>query len=224
MTRVIKSKISSVLAVRDSWPLYLSLEEDIALRSNKWLRKYVGQLPIFHDNTGLLFPTPSDSYLLRLTYSSYYAGNVAKGGVFIQLSGWLGTLELYPGGMSDSKYLNETGILENQKRIQEDMGDVQIINVLDRGYRSTKAAWRNGQFVLQPTFAHSDKKFLAKGTLQSASIASDRSGNECAVKVCKSSSYLKTGIRGNKDEDVERMCDIWLTYSFQANFMYESVM
>ena len=104
------------------------------------------------------------------------------------------------------------------------MGGVQIINVLDRGYRSTKAAWRNGQFVLQPTFARSDRKFLAKGTLQSASIASDRSGNERAVKICKSSSYLKNGIKACKQEDVDRMCDIWLAYSFQANFMYESVM
>ena len=97
-----------------------------------------------------------------MTYHSYYAGNVAKGGVFIQLSGWLGTLELYPGGISDSKYLNETGILENQKKIQENMGDVQIINVLDRGYRSTKAAWRNGQFVLQPYICSSDRYFLLK--------------------------------------------------------------
>ena len=99
MSRVIKSKLSSVLAARDSWPLYASLGEDIALRSNKWLGKYVGQLPIFHDNTGLLFPTPSDSYMQRLTYSSYYAGNVGKGGVFIQLCGWLGIFELYPGAI-----------------------------------------------------------------------------------------------------------------------------
>ena len=122
-----------------------------------------------------------------------------KGGV-IQLGGWLGTFKLYPGAILDSKYLNDTGILENQKKIQEGMGGVQIINVLDRGYRSTKAAWRNGQFILQPTFARSDKKFLAKGTLQSALIASYRSGNERAIEICKSSSCLKNGIKAYKQE------------------------
>jgi hypothetical protein len=40
--------------------------------------------------------------------SAYHAGNVAKGGIFLQLCGWLGTHELNPGAMIDLEYLNET--------------------------------------------------------------------------------------------------------------------
>ena len=64
------------------------------------------------------------------------------------------------------------------------------INVLDRGYRITKVAWKFGQFVLQPTFMQSNGKFSGKDTLHSSSIASDRSRNETAVRVVKMVKFL----------------------------------
>jgi hypothetical protein len=67
--------------------------------------------------------------------------------------------------MSDSKYMNETGILELQKIFADNDGALPFTNILDRGYRSTRAAWRQGQFVLQPTFAKSDKKFSTRYVL-----------------------------------------------------------
>ena len=37
--------------------------------------------------------------------------NCAKGGVFLQLCGWMGVHELWFGGVSDTEYLNKSGIL-----------------------------------------------------------------------------------------------------------------
>jgi hypothetical protein len=62
---------------------------------------------------------PTDASLNRMTYSSYYGGNVAKGGVFLQLCGWLGVHSLWVGAVSDTKYLSESGILELQQEFVE---------------------------------------------------------------------------------------------------------
>jgi hypothetical protein len=222
VSRVIESKLAMVLLARRSWPTYASLQEDETLRNPKWNEKYAGKRPVFWDNTGISLHKAKDALIQRLTYSSYYSGNVGKGGVFVQLCGWLGTHELYPGAMSDTDYLNKTGILESQHLFQEKDGGEPFLNVLDRGYRSTRAAWRNGQFVLQPTFAQSDARFTTIGVIHSASVAADRSGNERAVKVSKMSSFVKRGTHTHKN--TERLCDVWLAWSFQANFMFKPVL
>ena len=159
--------------------------------------------------------------LQRITFSAYYAGNVAKGGIYLQLCGWLGAYELYPGDMSDSDYLNKTEILELQKFFQEKDGGIPFLNILDRGYRSTRAAWAKKQLILQPTFAQSDQKFSDVDVLRSASVAADRSGNERAVRVTKMSSYVKRGTTQHKD--IVRLCDVWLAWGWQANFMFKSI-
>ena len=171
------------------------------------------------DNTGIGLHKFTDALLQSLTFSAYYAGNVAKGGIYLQLCGWMGTHDLYPGAMSDSKYMNSTGILEEQHKFQEADGGIPFTNVLDRGYRSTRAAWRNGQFVTQPDFAKSDRKFQTGEVLRSASIAADRSGNERAVRVSKMSNYVKRGTESHKN--LERLSDIWLAWSWQGNFMFK---
>jgi hypothetical protein len=162
--------------------------------------------------------------LQRITYSSYYKGNVGKGAVFIQLCGWLGTHELFPGAISDSEYMRKTGILEMQQQFQINDGGIPFTNVLDRGYRVSRAAWRHGQFVLQPVFASSDKKFSGTEVLLSASIAADRSANERAVRVSKLSSYIKRGTMAHNNKDLERLSDVWLAWSWQANFMFKPVL
>jgi len=177
-------------------------------------------------NTGLHMFKPTHPVTQRVTYSQHYAGNVAKGGIFAQLCGWVGTHELYPGNMSDSDYLNKTGILSQQQQFaEEDVGSdsMPFTNILDKGYRSTQAAWRNGgQFVLQPSFAKSDRKFKATETLRSASVAADRSANERAVRVTKRSAYVKRGYMPR--QDVNLYCDVWLAWGFQVNFIYAPVL
>jgi len=140
----------------------------------------------------------------------------------VQLCGWLGTHELYPGAMPDSRYLNETGIFQEQADFMADDGGEPFINEVDRGFRSCLAPWKSGQFILQPNFMNSDGKFTTGEVLRLASIAADRSGNERAVRVTKMSAYVKQGTTAHKD--IERVVDVWLAWSFQANFMFRSVM
>ena len=150
-----------------------------------------------------------------------HQSNVAKGGIFVQICGWLGVHEFYPGAMTDSKYLNETGILEMQEQFTKADGGVPF-TALDRGYRSTGAAWRRGQLILQPTFAKSDEKITTRDVLRAASVAADRSGNERAVRVSKMSACVKRGTDLHKN--FELLSDAWLVWSFQANFMFEHTM
>ncbi len=52
----------------------------------------------------------SDANIQRLTYSKHYKQNCFKGGVFIQLLGWIGVGELWPGAVSDSDYNRSEGL------------------------------------------------------------------------------------------------------------------
>jgi hypothetical protein len=223
VVRIFEKTIGTITNTRGRWPTYATKAEDEALRDSKWGAKYGSDVrPVFWDNTGVNLHKFTAALLQRLTFSSYYAGNVAKGGIFVQLCGWLGTWEFFPGAMSDSKYMNETGILEMQKTFADNDGGLPFTNILDRGYRSTRAAWRQGQFVLQPTFAKSDKKFSTRDVLRAASVAADRSGNERAVRVSKMSAYVKRGTAQHKN--MVRLCDAWLAWSFQSNFMFEPIL
>ena len=85
------------------------------------------------------------------------------------------------------------------------------------------AAWENGkQLVLQPDFKESDKRFNRHQTISSASVASDRGGNERAVNVSKRAGLISKGFQSNSDP--VRFNNVWLTWSFQANFMFERVL
>ena len=99
------------------------------------------------------------------------------------------------------------------------------MNILDRGYRSTRAAWAAGQLILQPTFAKSDKQLSTIDIVvrfSTSSVAADRSGNERAVRVTKMSAYVKRGTQTHKF--IEQLSDVWTTWSFQSNFMFKSVL
>ena len=96
-------------------------------------------------------------------------------------------------------------------------------NIFDKGYRVNLAAWRAGkQRVIQPIFARSDRKFSGMETLVSGSVASDRSGNERAVNRAKKSNILKRGLKAAGCP--KRINNVWLSWSFQSNFMYKAVL
>ena len=157
----------------------------------------------------------------------YYGENCAKGGVFLQLCGWTGVETLWVGATSDSHYQEHTNIFKQQQAFAEqDKVNGKIIpftNMFDKGYRVNLPAWRAGrQRVLQPTFARSDRMFNAHDTIRSANIATDRSGNERAVKRFKESGFIKRGLKSNGKAST--MDNVWLAWSFQTNFMYKPVL
>ena len=73
--------------------------------------------------------------------------------------------------------------------------------------------------TVQPVFAKSDQKFGGRDRIYSGSIASLRSGNERFVNVAKRPGIIKRGF--NVSSDPKMFEDVWLCWSFQANFMYD---
>ena len=62
------------------------------------------------DNTNVHLKKSSDAGNQRNTYSLYYADNVGKGCVWIQPCGWMGTHDLWEGNVSDSEYMQMSGM------------------------------------------------------------------------------------------------------------------
>ena len=223
----LNDKRQKVLNAQEAWSTFLSHEEDVALRAEKWKENYRDKRVIMHDNTSVPANASSDASTNRAMHSNYYSGPVAKGGVWCQLSGWIGASDLWTGAVSDTQYLEECGILEEQRCYAEaDVEDGEDVlpftNITDKGYRCVVAAWKKGQFLLQPTFHRTDQKITSRNLLTSATIASDRGGNERAVRVCKYSNLIKRKLHKNSDPAVFNEC--WLAWSFQVNFMYRPVL
>jgi hypothetical protein len=92
------------------------LDEDKEMRKDRWNEFYENRRVIFWDTRNVrLTYKPSSSDAQRNTYSVYYSGNVAKGGIFIQPSGWMGASELFVGAVSDTDYITKAKILEKQQ-------------------------------------------------------------------------------------------------------------
>jgi DDE superfamily endonuclease len=179
------------------------------------------------DMTDLPISKPSDAEMQSNTHSSYFGGNVAKGGISLQQCGWIRLALLWQGGITDSDYIIRAGILEMQKKFIETHDErscnVKFVIIVDKGFRITHAAWAAGnQTVLQPHFAKADTKFTGNQTLYSASVASDRGGNERAVRLSKKAGFLSRGLQPRAG--VDRYCDSWFTWGFQIKFMYKPVL
>ena len=223
--RIFDQKLYLALVCRASWPTYVRFKEDEVLRDSKWNSKYEHQRIIMWDDTNVpLYFKPSGAVNQRITYSAYYSQNCAKGGIFLQLCGWMGVAELWVGGTSDSYYMQHAD--EILKR-QEEFARNDLVNgkyipfhlLLDKGYRIVRDAFRfGGQICIQPMFAESDSTFTSNEMLYSASVAADRSGNERAVNRAKLSGAVKRGLYPRTSPI--RLNKIWEAWSFQTNFMY----
>ena len=97
--------------------------------------------------------------------------------------------------------------------------------LFDRGYRLILDALTHGQqLCIQPTYARSDRQFGTRSVIYSAAVATTHSGNEQAVHQIKHSWLLRRrGYGFQTGWGVDMLCDIWLAWGFQVNFMYESV-
>jgi hypothetical protein len=83
----------------ESWPLYASHLEDKELRDPLWNIKYADVRVEELDMTDISAFGFSNPDLQRLTLASiYYNGNVLKGGVGVQLCGFIVAADLWPGG------------------------------------------------------------------------------------------------------------------------------
>ncbi len=136
--------------------------------------------------------------------------------------------------VSDSEYIRREGYLEhkmnfankNLVKVDGGSGNLSVLpftNIYDKGYRAKMVAWKCGkQKVLQPEWAESDKRFKRDQTLMSASVATDRGGNERAVNVCKWAWSVRRGFLPNISP--KQLNKARTTWSFHANFMFNPVL
>jgi DDE superfamily endonuclease len=227
LRRIFDNKLKTHVRCREKWPRYAIHNEDLLLRKSKWNEWYSEKRLIMWDNTNVPIKKPSSPDAQRNTYSKYYAGNVAKGGVFIQPCGWMGTHDLWAGAVTDSEYMERSGIIQQQHQYiidnDETTKHIPWNIILDKGYRINTVSWVGGkQLVLQPTFAMYEIRFTSLETIRSAAIASDRSANERAVRYMKNSDYIRKGLQTH--ESAYRLNNVWNTWGFQINFLYKPVL
>ena len=210
---------------RNNNPLYASLSEDELFRKERWDSTYKNVRLVMWDTTDAIRVYQStDAHVQRLTYNLYYGGNVGKGGIFIQACGWMGTQEIWTGGVSDTEYFLKSGILQQQQKYlleeHNEEEEIPFTNMLDKGFRVVSQCWNVGkQTVIQPNFSRSDRRFSSYEVVRSAAVASDRGGNERAVRYSKTSGILSRGLMPK--QNCATVCDAWLVWSYQCNFMYE---
>jgi DDE superfamily endonuclease len=228
LTDIFDSKLNIIKGMRDIWGNFATHLEDKHLRTSKWENEFSTSRLVMWDNTNVLLCfMPTDAEAQRNTYSAYYGGNVGKGGVFIQPCGWMGTHELWVGSVSDTEYMLKSKAFEMQQQYIEERdplsSHVPWLNMFDKGYRNIggHAHQTGGQLVVQPNFAKSDERFNTYQTLRSASVAKIRAGNERAVRTVKTCKYISNGLQAN--ESITRLCDVWLCWGYQVNFMFRPV-
>ena len=226
--KVIRYRLKRELACRERWPMYCSYEEDGHFRnSEKWekfFKKDGGHRVVMHDTTNIPLQQPSSGDFQRALYNKYYGMCCAKAGVAAQLCNWIFGLPLVTGHSDDDQQIEQTKILELQKKFAE--GDLYngksmgFLNVFDKGYHQVLEALNQGQFSLTPdksTAIANDGQCL----LRAAAVAVVRSGNERAVLRTKLSALVERGMHSGQGWDVEFICDLWEAWTFRCNFMYK---
>ena len=121
-------------------------------------------------------------------------------------------------------YLEEQMLFQEKDKVFVDGQDTVIpfLNIYDKGYHAKMAAWQNGrQLVLQPDFKKSDEKFNQSQTISSASVATDRGGNERVVNVSKRAGLISRRFQPNA---YPIRYKVWTTWAFQVNFMSDPVL
>ena len=71
------------------------------------------------------------------------------------------------------------------------------------------------------TFAKADTKFTSREVIRSSTVASDRGGNERAVRLAKMCGFLKYGTEPHQNMSI--LGDAWLGWGFVCNFIYACV-
>ena len=94
--------------------------------------------------------------------------------------------------------------------------------MLDKGFQIVQPAIKYKQKIIQPIFASSERDFCGNESLCISEVASDRSGNERAVKCVKRSGYITKGLESH--QSYKRMDKVWLAFLFQTNFMFKPVL
>ena len=222
--KAIEYRLRKELDCRERWPMYASYEEDAKLRNPKWNDHFDakdGPRVVMHDTTDIELPKPSAGDLNRATHNRCCNGTCAKGGIAVQLCNWTYGLPLVTGHCDDDQQIKFTKILELQKFFAENDPTLleAFLNVFDKGRHKILDAKQLGQLCLQPDV---NDGMLSSGcsVLRTGCVAVVRSGNERGVKRGKLSWVVKDGMK-HRLMPVDLLCDVWETWTFRTNFMYQ---
>ena len=207
--------------------MYLTWEEYQLKVTPEWHSKYNGRWCHLWDTTNINFAAkPTDAWMQDITFSLYYKKCCGKGGVACIPGGWNMAAPLHSGSISDTKYMEDSGILlEQQKLADSEDGNAphSITNITDRGMKCEVTAWRYGkQTFLTPAFKLSGQvSFLPSQALRITTIARDRAQNERMVKRPKLFKFLTAGIPLNMS--MLLLNAMWMNINFRTNFIYRSL-
>ena len=216
--RIVRLKLVLVIGARKQWSMYATYKEDMLDCSSKWSDDFGNTRVIMHNNTNIGLPRASAGDQQRSLYSEYYGKCCAKGGVCIQLCGWICATHLVTGHACNKMSMESTRILPQQQQFQEhdkvNNTLLPFLLVLDKGYRITALARQQAQSCCQPIFAKSDEQYQRNDLLLSARVAVNRSGNERGVKYMKHSLIVCRGIK-HGNFDLATINDVWLLWGFK---------
>ena len=139
----------------------------------------------------------------------------------VRLCGWIYGTPLVTGHSDEDRQIEDTKMLELQKEFsdKDSTHDKPFLNVMDKGYHQRLETQKHGQMCRQPDIA--DEEHGGEKVLRSGCVAVLRSGNERGVNRCKTSWFIKRG-NAYQSWNIDLLCDVWESYSFQVNFMYDN--
>lgn len=201
---------------------YLTWQEYLQTTPTRWKKKYPNQRIHLWDTTDVrLAGKPSTGGIQSATHNSYYNGNVLHAAVGCTPFGWLMTVQLYPGALLDTDYLEVSGILSDQQQLALRDGGPPVGNMLDKGFkRAEDARQRYGnQYFIQPSFRRR-ATFTPVEVLRTTKVASERNISERAVLRPCSFGFVQKGIRNNVSPPF--VDAVWENICFRCNFTYRT--
>jgi len=201
---------------------HLSYGEYCALIPEDWRLRCPDRRVIMWDTTDFrLAGKPSEAGLQAATANAYYGGNVLKAGIGNAPSGWLTGGMLFPGRISDTKYIITAGILKTQQEIQTKDGGPPFTNISDKGFRIKDTAFLDygKQESITPSYRRrGTSQFTVYESVQTTNVARLRAENERMVRRPCSFGFVRN--RVSLSENLYLVDDMWLNICFQCNFIF----
>jgi hypothetical protein len=201
---------------------YPSWEEYQQLEPEYWKARYGGMRCFLWDTTDVrLLGAPSHPDLQKATYSDYYGGCVLKGGVGMCPFGWVIPAPLFTGGIADTDYMTESGIIRKQMELAEADGGPPATNVTYKGMRCSETALEHGgQQFLTPAFRRrGESQALPSNAFRTNAIAADRAQNERMVLLPCRFHTFRSGVPLSYSPLLVHL--LWGNICFGVNFLYK---
>ena len=97
------------------------------MKEKKWNDDFQNRRVIMNEKKNVTIASPINTDQQLSLLSEYYAECYAKGGVSVQLGGWIFTLHCFMGGIDDIKYIIQSKLLKQQELFQQQETSCYVI-------------------------------------------------------------------------------------------------